>query len=243
MANHRFFCPGSLASDILLTLPDEVARHAITVLRLKSGDAVTLFNGEGNEYSGILERQGKHTQVRLLKAHQVERESPLDITLVQGISSGERMDYTLQKSVELGVTCIQPVLMQRTIVRLDDEKRKKRRQHWQGVVLSACEQCGRNRLPEILPVQDFAYWFQINRSVPALKLMLDPAGEISVRDMTPPAQPLILVAGPEGGLDPREREILRSNEFIPLRLGPRILRTETAAVAALAVFQVLWGDF
>lgn len=238
----RFYCQMPLPHEGLITLPDHVAQHAVGALRLKDGDALTLFNGDGREHRGVLRKQGKHAQAHLVSVESVERESPLDITLVQGISTGERMDYTLQKSVELGIGAIQPVMMLRTVVRLDPDKRHKRRLHWQGVAASACEQCGRNHLPEILETQDFTDWLALNRQAETLRFMLDPQSSTRLRDMPAPDKPVYLIAGPEGGLDPRERDAALAAGCIPLSLGPRILRTETAAIAALAAMQGLWGD-
>lgn len=223
-------------------MPDAVARHAVGVLRLRDGDDVILFNGDGSEVLGQLVKTGKGAEVLLKAACSPARESMLDVTLVQGVSSGERMDYTLQKAVELGVTRIQPVMMKRTIVRLDEDKRHKRRQHWQGVVVSACEQCGRNHLPEVAPILDFAAWLAMPSAQAGLRLLLDPEASERLRELAPPAEPVSLLAGPEGGFDPGEREVVRRAGFRPVSLGPRILRTETAAIAALAVMQGLWGD-
>ena len=238
----RFYCAMPLPTGRLVALPDAVARHAVGVLRLRDGDDVILFNGDGSECLGQLVKTGKGAEVQLKAVCAPERESPLAITLVQGVSSGERMDYTLQKAVELGVTRIQPVMMRRTIVRLDDEKRQKRRQHWQGVVIAACEQCGRNHLPEVDPILDFHDWLPGAGAHAGLRLLLDPEASVRLRDLPVPGGAVTLLAGPEGGFDPNEREMLRRIGFQPLSLGPRILRTETAAVAAMAVIQGLWGD-
>lgn len=238
----RFYCPTPLQVDRVVTLPDAVARHAIGALRLRDGETVALFNGDGHEYVGILATHG-HASVRLLARHDLARESPLRVVLAQGISSGERMDLTVQKSVELGVTAIQPLMMRRTIVRLSGDKMEKRRAHWQGVVVSACEQCGRNRVPEVAAITEFVPW---SRSWPdgvGQGVMLDPEGEISLADLPRPEAGLTLLAGPEGGFDPAEREAARKAGFVGVRLGPRVLRTETAALAALAAMQTLWGDF
>jgi 16S rRNA (uracil1498-N3)-methyltransferase len=242
MANPRFYCPMPLPAEGLLTLPETVARHAVGALRLNDGDALTLFNGDGREHHGVLVRQGKHAQAHLIGVHPVDRESPLDITLVQGISTGERMDYTLQKSVELGIRHILPVMMLRTVVRLDPDKRHKRRLHWQGVAASACEQCGRNRLPEVLEIDDFSAWLARSRHDDNLRLILDPMASLRLGQLPAPDKPVYLIAGPEGGLDPRERDAAIVAGCTPVSLGPRILRTETAAVAALALMQGLWGD-
>lgn len=238
----RFYCAMPLPPGRQVALPDAVARHAVGVLRLRDGDDVILFNGDGSECVGQLVKTGKGAEVMLKATCAPERESPLDITLVQGVSSGERMDYTLQKAVELGVTRIRPVMMKRTIVRLDDEKRHRRRQHWQGVVISACEQCGRNHLPEVAPILDFAEWQATGEARSGTRLLLDPEASARLRDRPAPTDEVSLLAGPEGGFDPGEREVLRRIGFQPLSLGPRILRTETAAITAMAVMQGLWGD-
>jgi 16S rRNA (uracil1498-N3)-methyltransferase len=231
-----------LPAEGLLTLPDSVAQHAVGALRLKDGDALTLFNGDGREHQGVLVKHGKHAQAHLIGIQAVDRESPLDVTLVQGISTGERMDFSLQKSVELGIGAIQPVMMLRSVVRLDPDKRHKRRLHWQGVVASACEQCGRNRLPEVLEIEEFTDWLGRTRHDASLRLILDPHAGSRLNQLPAPDRPVFLIAGPEGGLDPRERDAALAAGCLPLSLGPRILRTETAAVAALAAMQGLWGD-
>jgi 16S rRNA (uracil1498-N3)-methyltransferase len=238
----RFYCAMPLPIGRQVAMPDAVARHAVGVLRLRDGDDVILFNGDGTECLGQLVKTGKGAEVLLKATCAPDRESPFAITLVQGVSSGERMDYTLQKAVELGVTHIQPVMMKRTIVRLDEDKRPKRRQHWQGVVISACEQCGRNHLPAVDPILDFHDWLASAEARAGLRLLLDPEASLRLRDLPPPEGAVTLLAGPEGGFDPNEREMLRRVGFQPLSLGPRILRTETAAVTAMAAMQALWGD-
>jgi 16S rRNA (uracil1498-N3)-methyltransferase len=238
----RFYCAMPLPTGRQVALPDAVARHAVGVLRLRDGDDVILFNGDGSECLGQLVKTGKSAEVLLKAVCEPERESPLDITLIQGVSSGERMDYTLQKAVELGISRIQPLMMKRTIVRLDDEKRPKRRQHWQGVVISACEQCGRNHIPEVLPILDVPEWLASEGSRHGERVLLDPEAGTRLRDLTPPGGLVALLAGPEGGFDPAERDIALRIGFRPISLGPRILRTETAALAALAAMQSLWGD-
>ena len=238
----RFYCDLPLAVGRLIELPDETARHAMGALRLRSGDGVVLFNGDGGEYEGRLEQQGKTAAVRLSGHAEPQRESNLRITLAQGISSGERMDLTLQKSVELGVAAIQPLMMRRSVVKLTGEKTEKRLRHWRGVVISACEQCGRNQLPPVAEIQDFMSWL---RQTPtgAQRYLLDPEASQSLRDLPAPTGPILLLAGPEGGFDPVERNAAIAAGCIALRLGPRILRTETAALAALAAMQAIWGDF
>lgn len=242
MATPRFHCPMPLQPDRRITLPDAVARHAVGALRLRNGDPIILFNGDGAEYHGILEKAGKTAEVTLHKRLQPERESSLRITLVQGISSGERMDFTLQKAVELGVHAIQPVVMRRTVVRLEPEKRLRRLQHWQAVAISACEQCGRNRIPSVAPILEFPDWVRQKPAQDETRFLLDPEGGLQMRTLPAPTSSLLLIAGPEGGFDPAERDAAVSAGCQPLRLGPRILRTETAAMVALAALQTLWGD-
>lgn len=243
MATPRFYCPLPLADGRHVILPEAVERHAFGALRLRNGDAVVLFNGDGNDYAGMLGRDAQGARVDIRGHAPVARESSLEVTLVQGVSSGERMDFTLQKVVELGVAAIQPVIMQRTVVRLDDRKRPRRHAHWQGVVMAACEQCGRAVLPEVGPIRDFPDWLAEHRAVPARKLILDPMADRRLIELPPPEGPVWLLAGPEGGFDASERQLALDSGFTPARLGPRVLRTETAALAALAAMQALWGDF
>jgi len=241
----RFYCDLPLAPGPVVALPDAVARHAIGVLRLRVGAAVALFNGDGAEYHGVLESAGgKGATVRLVTRREPARESPLQVHLAQGISGGERMDYTLQKAVELGVSALLPLTMRRTLVRLSEDKAIRRRGHWQSVVNSACEQCGRNVLPPVAEIQEFVAWLRgTSTQTETLKLLLDPEGGLCLRDLPPPTSPILLLAGPEGGFDPAERKQAAAAGFHGLRRGPRILRTETAALAALAAMQAVWGDF
>jgi 16S rRNA (uracil1498-N3)-methyltransferase len=182
----------------------------------------------------------RETRARLLELDATERESPVDITLALGISAGERMDYSLQKATELGVTSIQPLATERSVVKLAGERADKRLQHWQHVVIAACEQCGRNRVPTVAPVQKlFAYLADVDRS--RRLLMLSPDANAPLKRAMP-ATGVILLIGAEGGLAPAEYQAAQASGFEPVSLGPRILRTETAPVAALAVLQALWGD-
>jgi 16S rRNA (uracil1498-N3)-methyltransferase len=175
-----------------------------------------------------------------MEFHAAERESPLDITLALGISSGERMDYSLQKATELGVAAIQPLATERSLVKLAGERADKRLQHWQHVVIAACEQCGRNRVPAVAPVQKlYAYLAAVERNKRLLMLSPDAATPLKT---VPPSANAVLLIGPEGGLAPAEYQAAQASGFEPVNLGPRILRTETAPVAALAVLQALWGD-
>lgn len=239
----RFYCDIPLRAGTLVQLPDAVARHALGALRLRDGAEVTLFNGDGAEYSGRLERHERGATVHLVRRATPARESPLRIVLAQGLSAGDRMDLTLQKAVELGVAAIQPLLMRRSVVRLAGDKANKRLQHWRGVVIAACEQCGRNEPPPVAPLVDFAAWLPcLPYADGRLGLLLDPTATSTLADLPPPTGELLLLAGPEGGVDPAERTAAVRAGWQAVRLGPRVLRTETAALAALAAMQALWGD-
>ena len=222
-------------------MPEAAARHAVTVLRLQVGDTLNLFNGEGGEYRASLVAVSKReTRVRLLEFDATERESPVDITLALGISAGERMDYSLQKATELGVTAIQPLATERSVVKLAGERADKRLAHWQLVVTAACEQCGRNRVPAVAPVQKlYAYLAAVERNQRLLMLSPDAAAPLKAARQS---DSVVLLVGAEGGFAPAEQAAAEASGFEPVKLGPRILRTETAPVAALAVLQALWGD-
>jgi 16S rRNA (uracil1498-N3)-methyltransferase len=237
----RLYCESPLAPGAEFALPESAARHAVTVLRLQTGDALRLFNGGGGEYRANLVAVNKReARVRVTEFLQTDRESPVDITLALGISAGERMDYSLQKATELGVTAIQPLATERSVVKLAGERADKRLQRWQHVVIAACEQCGRNRVPSVAPVLKlYAYLATADRS--KRLLVLSPDADAALKSVAP-APAAVLLIGAEGGLAPAEYQAAEASGFEPVRLGPRILRTETAPVAALAVLQVLWGD-
>lgn len=227
-------------------LPAGPAHHVAHVLRLREGDRLDVFDGAGSEFAAVIASIGKRAvRARLERACAASRESPLAVTLVQGVSRGERMDYTVQKAVELGVARICPVLTRRGVVRLDATRAPQRLEHWRAVAVGACEQCGRNRLPDIAPPVDYDAWIARLRSsgVAGTLVLLDPAAAIRLRDLPAPAGTATLLAGPEGGLTAAERAAALSAGFVAVRLGPRVLRTETAALAALAAMQALWGDF
>jgi len=238
----RFYSPDQLSSGARIALAEQAARHAARVLRLREGDAVILFDGSGGEYPAHIAEIGKHHVTAQLGAHRPrECEAPLNVTLAQAISAGDKMDFTLQKATELGIAQIQPLASERSVVRLSGERADKRVGHWQGVVVSACEQSGRNRIPPVAPIQQFNNW--LGSDFAGLRLMLAPDAELSLRDLPKPEQPVTLLIGPEGGFSEIETASARHAKFIPVRLGARILRTETAALAALAAMQALWGDF
>ena len=243
MGFSRFYCPGELGAYQEIELPEQAAHHASRVLRLKAGDQVALFNGMGGEYPASIVSIGKHGVVVQTGAW-VDREceSPLDITLVQAISSGDKMDFTLQKAVELGVKFIQPVTSSRSVVRLEGERAEKRVQHWQSVVNSACEQSGRNRVPEVGKIMSLNQW--LGKSHEAMvKLTLSPHAARRFHELPAPAGNVLFLVGPEGGLTDAEEDAAAVCGFAPVKLGARILRTETAALAAISAMQTLWGDF
>ncbi len=230
-----------LQTGACLQLDDAASRHLLRVLRLKAGDLLTLFDGQGREYQAtLLPGSGRCAEVVIGAPLERDAESPLEIILAQGISRGERMDYTLQKAVELGVKRIAPLFTARCNVKLTGERLEKRLAHWRGVIVHACEQCGRNRLPALDPPQALDQW---QAPAAGLKLVLDAAAPGALGSLDTPQGAVILTIGPEGGLTAGELRRLQSQGFQPLRLGPRILRTETAGMAALAALQTLWGDF
>ena len=241
MRQPRLFTEQPLAVGQTARLSDGDAHYLGRVLRLQPGAGLTLFNGLGGEYDAVLTEVARNGAAAEVRAHDpVERESPLSITLVQGVSRGERMDYTIQKAVELGVTRIVPVETARSVVRLKGERRARRRLHWQGVARAAAMQCGRNRVPT---VADPCGLRDALASATGLCLLLDPVGAAPLSTLAQPADgALTLLIGPEGGLADDEIEQARSGGFRPVQLGPRVLRTETAGMAALAALQVLWGD-
>ena len=237
----RFYLPTALAPHTTLNLPDNIIRH-IHVLRLNAGDSITLFNGTGNDFAATLQTIGKrHAECHIHAQRQPENESPLAITLVQAISSGERMDFTLQKSVELGVRAIQPIISERCVVRLSGERADKRVQRWQDIVIAACEQSGRSIVPTVLPIVSFSDY--LRQMPPELHLMMSLRRATTLRDIAPAPQTLRLMIGPEGGWTPAEEQAALAAGVQTITLGKRVLRTETASLAVLAAMQVLWGDF
>lgn len=239
----RVFLSQPFPEHRVCELPSEAAHHVVRVLRLAEGDALVVFDGEGREAPATITRALKGAvTVSLGPSVEVSRESPLDISLAQGISSGERMDLTIQKAVELGVRAIQPLATERSIVRLEGERAARRVAHWQAIAVAACEQCGRNRVPAVRPVLRLDAW--LAGLAPGRRhVMLDPLAGTGLAALGRPEAGMVLLAGPEGGLAPREREMALGAGCAPVRLGPRVLRTETAALAAIAAAQSLWGDF
>jgi 16S rRNA (uracil1498-N3)-methyltransferase len=224
----------------ILTLPAGQTRHLTQVLRLPPDAPFVLFNGDGHDYPARLlrsERGGATVAVGPPEAP--EPVPPLDIRLVLGISKGERMEYALQKSVELGVSGITPLFTERSQVHLAGPRLERRLDHWRGIVIGACEQSGRRRLPHLASATTFSEWLVTHEGG---GLLLDPQAPLALAALPPPLAAVTLLVGPEGGLSPRERERARAQGFGGVRLGPRILRTETAPLAAIAIIQALWGD-
>ncbi len=237
----RIHQPIELNSGDLIELDKAAAHHLTRVLRLGRNDSIVLFNGEGGEYRASLRTEGKKLFAQIETFNDIERESTLHITLLQGISKGERMDASIQKAVELGAKKVVPVICQRTVVNLKQDRQDKKLQHWRGIVINACEQSGRNRIPELTPpvkLKDCLAQYEND-----LKITLDPEAGTPLRDIQSTRRRITLLVGPEGGLNKEEIELSRQAGFRGIRLGPRILRTETAALAAIAALQMQWGDF
>lgn len=281
MSMPRFYCPSQLAIGTTVRLPDNAAVHACRVLRLEVSDDVALFNGDGKDYLCQLLSIKKSEVTAIVTAMQeIERESALKVTLAQAISSGDRMDFTIQKAVEMGVTAIQPIASQRSVVKLSGDRAEKRREHWQNVVISACEQSGRAIVPQVSAPLSLANWLgaapafataKTARVFPAghdaeasvssvrvvsdkgpplhgdlgatTRITLSPTAMQTLQDLPKPTGEICLLIGAEGGLTQEEIDLAATHHFTPVRLGKRILRTETAALAALAAIQTLWGDF
>jgi 16S rRNA (uracil1498-N3)-methyltransferase len=243
MAAPRFFAPLDLAPQAvgsIVTLPEAVAHHATRVVRLAAGDLLTLFDGAGGEYAATLVTVDRRAVTARLDAFDpVERESPLAVTLAQAVAANDAMDYAIRKAVELGVAAIAPLVTERSAPLPSGERADRRLAHWRQIVIAACEQCGRNRLPDIAPAQSLDEWLVTWRGA---GVVLAPDGATTLATLAAPAMPLALLVGPEGGLGTRELAMAVAHGFAPLRLGPRILRTETAGVAALALLQSAWGD-
>lgn len=244
MAHTRLFIDDKLRSGQELRVGSERARYIGRVLRLRVGDQLTVFNGHGGEFRATIENLSKNAVVLLIgNQFDTDTESPLKIHLVQAISRGERMDFVVQKATELGVKRISPVLTEYGVVKFDAARAAKRRDHWQGVAQSACEQSGRTRPPLIDPPMDLNAWFGATTKDSDTDLILSPHAGTALVSLPAPATKVCLLIGPEGGFSDKEYDDANAAGFIAVALGPRVLRTETAALAALAVVQSHWGDF
>ena len=238
----RFYVDFALSPDSVVELPDDVVRH-LNVLRVKNTEEIVLFNGNGKAYPALPEvLEKRRASVRIVREEATDNESPLNITLVQAVSSAERMDFTLQKSVELGVAEIRPVISERCVVRLSGERAEKRVARWQEIVVSACEQSGRNIVPKVLPLTTYAQSLQqLPQETTKLLMSLNRAQKLS--DVQPQSGNVVFMVGPEGGWTEKEEQQAFDAGFQSVTLGKRVLRTETASLAAIAAMQTLWGDF
>jgi 16S rRNA (uracil1498-N3)-methyltransferase len=238
----RVYVDASLEPGASLTLAGSAAGHLTRVLRLRPKAALTLFNGRGGEYAASIERvQGSKVTVAVGEHATIERESPFPLTLAQGVSRGERMDLVVQKATELGVARLVPVLTERSIVRLDEEQSDRKSTHWRAVAIAACEQCGRNRLPEVaLPARLREFLRQ--PAGDSVRLLLSPSATQRIEDVPRPAAGATVLIGPEGGLADEEQQLAEEAGYTAVNLGPRVLRTETAAIAALTLLQREFGD-
>jgi 16S rRNA (uracil1498-N3)-methyltransferase len=242
----RLYCPLPLAAGTTLVLPPDAAHHVRDVLRLTTGDEITLLNGLGGEHRARLATvDKKQVSADVLEFRQRESEPPYPITIAQSLATGDKMDWVIEKSVELGAAAIVPLAAARSVLRLDAARAAKRAAHWQAIVQAACEQCGRNRVPAVAPVTPLFDWLTTQRDAPGLKLMLSPVHAKKFSELAQPAAgtPITLLVGPEAGLSDAEEAAAEAAGFIAVLLGPRVMRTETAALAALAAIHGRWGDF
>lgn len=241
MRTHRLYFPDLTSAMSVVTLDKSASRYLLQVLRCKPGQTIQLFNGNGIQCDGTLESAGKNAAtIKLSKCDQVTHESPLHIQLVLGISKGDRMDIAIQKSVELGVTEILPIHTEYSVVNLSTERAQKRLSHWQGIIINACEQCGRNHLPKLHSVQTFAQW--LTSAHGDVLWLFDPQSRQHLSQQSSPSGPITILIGPEGGLSDDEISSAQKSGFKAMQFGPRILRTETAVIATLSAIQTLWGD-
>ena len=237
----RIYLHQALQTGLQIELNDESAHYVRSVLRLKTGAALVMFNGLGGEFSAQLKLVSRHRVIAEIgQWHDRSAESSVRIEMGLGISRGERMDFAIQKAVELGVFRITPLLMARCVVQLRGERTQQKHRHWLKIVQSASEQSGRSRVPELTPPTGLNAWLTTPQG---LKLILDPSAERTLAKIEPCKEGVCLLSGPEGGFSDAERTAAIAADFVPLRLGPRILRTETAAMASVAAIQALWGDF
>lgn len=230
----RFHTPLALATGASIALDAAAARH-VQVLRMQPGGALTLFNGRGGEYEAVVERMGRsEVQVLVGAHHAIEREAPCEVLLAAGMPANERMDWLVEKAAELGAAGIQPLQAERSVLRLSGERLEKKRAHWQGIAIAACEQCGRNRVPPVLEPQAMAAWLASAAARTGVRYVLSLRGDARPLPPGPAGGATLFLSGPEGGLSQREEDLAREAGFLPVSLGPRVLRAETAPLAALA---------
>ncbi|MCK0512138.1 16S rRNA (uracil(1498)-N(3))-methyltransferase [Aromatoleum buckelii] len=238
----RFFFPCPLPDSGEIELPDALAHHALRVLRLRDGDPLVLFDGRGGELVARLQVRGRDAFAVRGEHHALERESPLSLVLVQALASGEKMDWIVQKAVELGVSALVPVHAERSVLKLSGDRAQKRVAHWRQVAISACEQSGRNRVPEIEPITGLREYLASSAAA-ASRFVLTPVDGRRLASLARPEAALHLLVGPEGGWSDDELAMCQAAGCVPVGLGPRVLRTETAGLAAVAALQALCGDF
>lgn len=238
----RFYFPGPLAIGAIVDLPHQVAHH-IHVVRLTSGEAVTLFNGEGGEYvATLVQTDRKHASAEVKAFSPREAELPYSVTLAQALPEGAKIDWIIEKAVELGAAALQPLAARRCVVRLSPERAAKKREHWQGIIVAAAEQSGRNRLPHLAELADFSMW--ITQQDMHRRILLSPRSEQSLAEWARhhPPQAVSLLIGPEGGFSEQEEQAALAHGALALSMGPRVLRTETAGLAALAALNAVWDE-
>ena len=241
MPQPRIHCDLRLGPGAQFSLSAEAAQHVAKALRLKSGDSIVVFDGRGGEYDATLTRIDKdRVDVKVGAWRDIDVDPPLRLGLAQGLPEADKMDWIIQKSVELGAAWIQPIVCDRSVVRLSGERAARRESHWRRVAIAACEQSGRNRIPEVRPTLGFQSWIAVPTSAP--RWVLTPGAE-AIAAKSKPAGELELLVGPEGGLSEREQDLAVSQGAEAVALGPRVLRAETAPIAALAAIHALWGDF
>jgi 16S rRNA (uracil1498-N3)-methyltransferase len=237
----RLYSNQALSLDKQIELDEDNAHYVRNVLRLKKDQTITLFNGQGGEFlCTFAEVSRKKILVDINKLISRTIESPLKITLGLGISRGDKMDWAVQKSIELGVNNITPLITERCVIKFKDNKKQQKQLHWKNIVQHATEQCGRTFLPELYKIETLQLWVQRQKG---LRVFLDPYAEKTLKELSPTQMQVTFLSGPEGGFSNQERELAITAGFIPVRLGPRILRTETASLAAISAVQMLWGDF
>jgi 16S rRNA (uracil1498-N3)-methyltransferase len=239
----RFHVPDGLAPGATVELPPEAAHHAMRVLRLGDGDPVIVFDGRGGEWFARLARSGPSLRAVLETFEPADRAPPLRLTLVQSLPAADKMDWIVQKATELGVAAIRPVAAKRSVVRLSGERMERRCRHWQQVAISACEQCGLNRIPVVAPLLDLPQYLGMEAPHNDVRLFLAPGAERNLKELARPEGAATLLIGPEGGFEEGEARAIAAAGFKPVSLGPRVLRTETAGIAAMSAMLALWGDF
>jgi len=240
----RFYCPVTLPSSGLFELPPDAAHHAHRVLRLRVNDPVQIFDGEGHACNAVINSiSGKHVDINISGYCPVQPEPKLRIVLAQAMTSSEKMDWIVQKATELGAAEVQPVQTQRSVAKLSQERAEKRTEHWRGVVIAACEQSGRNDLMQVHAPLDLSHWLAGQRDAPGSKFILLPDGAVALNAQSKPENRVTLLIGPEGGFSSDEALMAKQAGYLPVLLGPRVLRTETAAIAGISALQTLWGEF